>query len=174
MVLNVPQRRVLAVLEQQRLAGEPLRLVLLKARQWGGSTLVQIYMAWIQLVLKTNWNSLICGHLRQTSAALKGMYTRALRNYPKHLARDGNRPVLKTYEGLRLPSSALRMDEDGVLGVYCVAGITARFKPVTVVYRGDGYTLVQPLPDAPAASQLRRGDEVIITAARLENGVVVR
>ena len=101
MVLNVPQRRVLAVLEQQRLAGEPLRLVLLKARQWGGSTLVQIYMAWIQLVLKTNWNSLICGHLRQTSAALKGMYTRALRNYPKHLARDGNRPVLKTYEGSR-------------------------------------------------------------------------
>ena len=82
--------------------------------------------------------------------------------------------VLKTYEGLRLPSSALRMDEDGVLGVYCVAGITARFKPVTVIYRGDGYTLVQPLPDAPAASQLRRGDEVIITAARLENGVVVR
>lgn len=38
-VLNRPQRRVLGVLEKQRLAGRPLRLIMLKARQWGGSTL---------------------------------------------------------------------------------------------------------------------------------------
>ena len=49
MILNRPQRRVLQVLEKQRLAGKPLRLILLKARQWGGSTLVQMYMAWIQM-----------------------------------------------------------------------------------------------------------------------------
>lgn len=36
-VLNRPQRRVLGVLEKQRLAGRPLRLIMLKARQWGGS-----------------------------------------------------------------------------------------------------------------------------------------
>ena len=58
--LNRPQRRILQVLESQRLANKPLRLIMLKARQWGGSTLVQIYMIWIQLVLKKNWNSLIC------------------------------------------------------------------------------------------------------------------
>lgn len=101
MRLNRPQRRVLALLEEQRRGERPLRLIMLKARQWGGSTLVQMYMAWIQLVLKRNWNSLICGHLLQTSAAIKGMYTRALRNYPKHLTGDGERPKLKTFEGSR-------------------------------------------------------------------------
>lgn len=101
MILNKPQRRVLAMLEAQREAGKPLRLIMLKARQWGGSTLTQIYMAWIQMMLKTNWNSLICGHLMQTSGAIKAMYDRALRNYPKHLTSDGKRPTLKTFEGNR-------------------------------------------------------------------------
>ena len=101
LVLNGPQRRVLRVLEEQRLAGKPLRLIMLKARQWGGSTLVQLYMAWIQLVLKSNWNSLICGHMHQTSAAIKAMYERALRNYPEHLTPNGKRPKLAPFEGSR-------------------------------------------------------------------------
>ena len=101
LVLNRPQRRVLQVLERQRLAGDPLRLIMLKARQWGGSTLVQIYMEWIQMVLRRNWNSLICGHLHQTSAIIKNIYQRALRNYPKHLCRDGVRPTFKSFEGSR-------------------------------------------------------------------------
>jgi hypothetical protein len=46
--LNRPQRRLLARLEKMRMAGVPIRLILLKARQWGGSTLTQIYMGWIQ------------------------------------------------------------------------------------------------------------------------------
>lgn len=78
-ILNSPQRRVLQILESQRLNNQPLRLIMLKARQWGGSTLIQIYMIWIQLVLKKNWNSLICGHLQQTAAAIKSMYNRVLR-----------------------------------------------------------------------------------------------
>lgn len=40
--LNRPQRRILGMLEDMRTAGKPIRLILLKARQWGGSTLVQI------------------------------------------------------------------------------------------------------------------------------------
>lgn len=100
-VLNRPQRRVLQILESQRLANKPLRLIMLKARQWGGSTLVQIYMIWIQLVLKKNWNSLICGHLQQTSAAIKSMYGRVLRRYPKEFFPDGERPRFITFEGSR-------------------------------------------------------------------------
>ena len=101
MILNRPQRRVLQVLEKQRLAGKPLRLILLKARQWGGSTLVQMYMAWIQMVLKDNWNSLICGHQHQTSSAIKNIYRLTLRNYPEHLTRDGEMPKLKSFDGTR-------------------------------------------------------------------------
>ena len=101
LVLNRPQRRVLQILEQQRLSNSPLRLIMLKARQWGGSTLVQMYMIWIQLVLKKNWNSLICGHLQQTSAAIKSMYTRVLRHYPRRFAADGKRIEFTAFEGSR-------------------------------------------------------------------------
>lgn len=43
--LNAPQRRLLAAFERQRRRGLPIRTIILKARQWGGSTLVQTYMA---------------------------------------------------------------------------------------------------------------------------------
>lgn len=82
--------------------------------------------------------------------------------------------ILNSYEGLRIPSTALRQDSDGRLGVYCVTGVTARFKPVDVVYQGSGYTLVKPREGAAGSAVLRGGDEVIITASRLEDGLVVR
>lgn len=97
--LNAPQRHVLAELERQRLAGKGVRMILLKARQWGGSTLILMYMAWIQLVLKRNWNSLICGHKRSTSSVIKGMYTKLLQHYPKQLLPDGKPMEFKTFEG---------------------------------------------------------------------------
>jgi len=37
--LNRPQRKLVAALEDMRRAGKPIRLILLKARQWGGSAL---------------------------------------------------------------------------------------------------------------------------------------
>jgi hypothetical protein len=81
-VLNRPQRRVLAVIEEMRTAGRPIRLIMLKARQWGGSTLVQMYMAWIQCIHHRNWNSLICAHVKDTAATIRGMYTKMLAAYP--------------------------------------------------------------------------------------------
>lgn len=42
--LTRPQRRFVTKLEEMRLAGRPIRLVLLKARQWGGSTLSLIHI----------------------------------------------------------------------------------------------------------------------------------
>ena len=72
-VLNRAQRRLLGALERQRLAGVPIRLILLKARQWGASTLVQIYFAWIQIVHLHNWHSLICAHVKDTAATIRGM-----------------------------------------------------------------------------------------------------
>ena len=91
-VLNRPQRRVAALLEEDRLAGRPLRLIMLKARQWGGSTLVQMYMAWIQLVHRRGWNSLICSHVKDTSETIRAMYERLLEDYPEGLA-DADGPL---------------------------------------------------------------------------------
>lgn len=97
-ILNAPQRRTLAILEEMRQNGQPIRLIMLKARQWGGSTLVQIYMAWIQIIHTRNWNSLICAHLKDTSSIIRGMYSRLLREYPAALLPDDSPMSFRPYE----------------------------------------------------------------------------
>ena len=97
-ILNRPQQRLLATLEGMRLAGKPIRLIMLKARQWGGSTLIQMYMAWIQLVHRKNWNSIICAHLKDAAAQIKGMYTKLLDNYPAWLLGDNTQPAFRPFE----------------------------------------------------------------------------
>ena len=97
-VLNRPQRRVLGIIEEQRKAGKPLRLIMLKARQWGGSTLVQMYFAWIQIVHRRNWHSLICAHVKDTSANIRGMYSAMLVSYPKEYWYEEEAPEFKSFE----------------------------------------------------------------------------
>lgn len=84
--------------------------------------------------------------------------------------------ILHTYEGLRVNANALRVS-DGQSGVYCVIGATARFKPVDVVYEGDGFVLVRPaqsaLADPTGVTILRVGDQAITTAGELSNGKVI-
>lgn len=89
--LNAPQRRVMRLMEQRRREGQPVRVIMLKARQWGGSTLIQVYMAWLQLVVYRGWNSLTCAHVKDASAAIRGMYSRLLRCYPEKLKGDNPR-----------------------------------------------------------------------------------
>ena len=89
----------------------------------------------------------------------------------RHQAAD---VILRTYEGLRVPSNALRVSEEGVTGVYCVDGSTAAFRPVTVLYQGQGYALVHAADGASDTQTLRVGDEVIATAGALSDGKVIR
>ena len=98
-VLNEGQRSVVEVLENDRAAGLPLRAVVLKARQWGCSTLVQLYIAWIQTCVSTGVNGVICAHLKNTSATLRGMYTRLLSNYPADMWQGDEKPELRNFEG---------------------------------------------------------------------------
>lgn len=90
---NYPQRLVLQELEAMRREGVPIRLVILKARQWGGSTLVQLYMAWIQLFLKEGWYSVILAQTKDTSKRIKAMYTKVLSSLPSW-AIDGEGKIL--------------------------------------------------------------------------------
>lgn len=80
--LNRPQRRLIMRFERRRLQGKPIRLILLKARQWGGSTATQIYMAWLQLVHKVGLNSLIVGHVKDASTEVKDMFDKLIKEYP--------------------------------------------------------------------------------------------
>lgn len=81
-LLNPSQRKLLGVLEEMRRENLPIRVILLKARQWGGSTLVQIYMSWIQLRHKINWNSLIAAHINQAATNIRHMYKTLVDYYP--------------------------------------------------------------------------------------------
>lgn len=80
--LNYAQRIVLAELEDMRRQGIPIRIVLLKARQWGGSTLVQLYMAWIQIFVKEGWYSVVIAQTKDTAKRIKAMYKKVLDDFP--------------------------------------------------------------------------------------------
>ncbi len=98
LILNAPQRTVVATLEADRRARRPIRLIQLKARQWGGSTLVQTYMAWIQSCHCRNWHSIICSQVKDTSTGIRGMYTKLLENYPADLWDGDEPPRFRPYE----------------------------------------------------------------------------
>lgn len=94
--------------------------------------------------------------------------------------------IFETEEGIRVPKEVIRaqkttVDETGEkvvteeIGIYCLVGMEARFKPVEIIYSGENFTLVVPrLQDgAPETTRLRPGDEVILTANDLYDGKVV-
>ena len=80
--LTRPQRKFVEQLEKLRKANKPIRIVLLKARQWGGSTTSQLYMAWLQLIHKVGLNSLIIAHQGAGSDEIKDMFDRMIKAYP--------------------------------------------------------------------------------------------
>ena len=101
--------------------------------------------------------------------------------------------IFDSYTGIRVPRSAVRIlwedvtDEDGevvyrtdgtpeqeqVVGVYCLWGTTARFKPVEVVWQGEDYILVTPAEGTTGTRVLRDGDQVITAAEDLYDGKVI-
>lgn len=87
--LNIPQRKLVAELERIRKAGRPIRLILLKARQWGGSTCAQLYMAWLQLTGMEGLNSLIVAHQHSATYEIRDMFLRMIENYPEEMLADG-------------------------------------------------------------------------------------
>lgn len=101
------------------------------------------------------------------------------------LRRQSAQLIWRTIDGLRVPNEALRaanttVDQEGnrtaeeSLGVYCVVGMKARFKPVEVLYSGDGFVLVRSTAASDQESlRLRPGDEIIISAKDLYDGKVV-
>ena len=81
--LRYAQRVLLSILEGMRKAGVPILVVLLKARQWGGSTLVQMYIKWMQEYRHPNgWNAAVIAQADSTSKKIKAMYRKAVESQP--------------------------------------------------------------------------------------------
>lgn len=80
--LYYPQRILVSRFEEKRKARLPIRLILLKARQWGGSTTTQLYMAWLQFNHRKGLNSLIIAHQGAASDEIKDMFDLMIDRYP--------------------------------------------------------------------------------------------
>ena len=92
--------------------------------------------------------------------------------------------VTGSVDGVRVPKEALRaerayLDGNGKIvteesvGIYCMVGREARFKPVEVVYSADTFVLVRSLPETDSRRLLRAGEQVIVSARGLYDGKVL-
>lgn len=88
--------------------------------------------------------------------------------------------IFHSHHGIRVPRTALRLNEAGNTGVFALVGQQAEWKPVTILAEEADFFLVEPAPfDNPQdvgeiKRTLRSGDEIIIEANGLYNGKVVR
>lgn len=98
--LNYPQRLVLAELEDMRAQGLPIRLIILKARQWGGSTLSEAYEKWMQdFRHPEGWGMVILAHVKDATKRIKAMFTKMVLNQPGwSIGRKEDRLKLGSYQ----------------------------------------------------------------------------
>lgn len=99
--LRPAQVKLCRAFEYMRLNGLPIRVILLKARQWGGSTLTDIYMAWIMLFWKTHWNCNIVGHQSTSSTNVFNMYERLINALPEWLFFKTGEPAPEVFRKIK-------------------------------------------------------------------------
>ncbi len=81
--------------------------------------------------------------------------------------------IRDSWSGLKVPKKALRVDENGQSGVYCLVGLAARFKPVSITFTGEDFCLVEADDPKSETLRIREGDQVIISAKDLYDGKIV-
>lgn len=164
--LTYPQRKFVERLEGMRKAGQPIRLVMLKARQWGGSTTSQLYMAWLQLVHRVGLNSLIIGHQGSSSDEIKDMFDRMIKSYPLYLLHglaDSYSPTEAKLVGVGKSGSIFRVPQRN-----CKIKIGTAERPDSC--RGGDYNLVHLSEVAFWKETLGKKPEDIVRSAC--NGVL--
>lgn len=82
--LNQPQKRLYDVIREQEQAGRPVRVVVLKARQMGFSTLTEAMLFW-KTATRRNVESMIIAHKDEATANLYRMSRRFYDNLPDQL-----------------------------------------------------------------------------------------
>lgn len=80
--------------------------------------------------------------------------------------------IYNVHTGIRIPKTAVRVNEEGETGVYCVVGLNAKFKKINILYETGDYYIIEK--NASSTYNLWAGDEVIVAARNLFEGKVVR
>lgn len=99
--LNYPQRKLIALFEKLRHENKPILVVILKARQWGGSTLTQLYIKWLHDFRHPDgWNAIVLAQTKKTARKIKAMYRKATESQPAWtIGLAGARLKFAPYEG---------------------------------------------------------------------------
>lgn len=80
--LNYPQLIVLQECEKLREAGVPIDIIILKARQWGGSTFCIFYQAWLLFKWDHFHSFSVAAHVQTAAETIVKMLRRAMETYP--------------------------------------------------------------------------------------------
>lgn len=83
LVLNRGQRILLKQYEEDRLANRPCRVVLVKSRQWGGSTLTSAYMFWMMRMHYQNWHTTIVALDQSQAVNIRTMMKKMIKELPE-------------------------------------------------------------------------------------------
>lgn len=81
-ILNLPQLLVLAECERQRRLGGEINIIIVKARQWGGSTFSIFYQFWLAVHWDRHHSFVVAAHTNSASGNILRMLKRALERYP--------------------------------------------------------------------------------------------
>ena len=79
--------------------------------------------------------------------------------------------VFSTKTGLRVPKSAILVNEEGVSGVYVLSGVRAVWKPVEILFDSGEFFIVKE--DRSSTANLWPDDEIILTSEELFDGKVI-
>ena len=109
--LTLAQVRLCALLERQRLAGRPQRVIILKARQWGGSTATQIYASWLQLMRYVGHHLAVVAYTGTQARWLRGMHTLIVQSFPPEIKELS----IRQYE--KDPNLHYVPERDAIIGV---------------------------------------------------------
>lgn len=120
--LNGPQIIVLNECEKMRRAGEPINIIICKARQWGGSTFCIFYQMWIGLFCAIKHSFAVCAQTKSVAGNITKMLMRAMETYDAwslglpigerlQIVRDMNSGeyVIKDSKGNQVSRSSIRI-----------------------------------------------------------------
>lgn len=149
LVLNAAQEHALAAIERQRLAGKPIRLIILKGRQQGLSTLIEAWQLWRTTQGRAK-KSLVLAHEADSASGLFQQAKRGYDNLPAILKPSIERSNKKELT-FGVLDSALEVTTAGGRGIgrgktfrYCHASEVAFWPPNSA--EGNWNGLLQTVP----------------------------
>lgn len=166
-VLNNSQLKALALCERMRERHEPISFILLKARQWGGSTFCFFYQTWLLFKWDEFHSFAIAAHASTASETILSMLERTIAEYP---AWDLGLPEGTTLKLVQTDSAGHAYtikDNFGNLVLEGLIYIGTAEKPNTLRSKdiaGAHYSEVGVWPDTPG----KRAEDII---ADIEGGM---